>query len=257
MDDILGQLKEGPAEQERLTLDSTLKFSCRKGISCFNTCCGEIDIFLTPYDIIRMKNRLGKTSLDFLSEHTEVVTLKKTNLPLVKLKMGEDRRCRFVTSDGCSIYSDRPLACRYYPLGFGALVDRDAKGEDFYFLIREGHCKGFGENRDWTVRQWRDEQGIGAYDEVNKDWVDVVLKKKMRGDFKPDEKSLRMFFMASYDIDSFKAFVFGSRFLDVFELDEETVGAIQADDAALLKFGLRWLKYVLFKEPTVALKKNP
>ncbi|MGE5892582.1 MAG: YkgJ family cysteine cluster protein [bacterium] len=254
MDDILRQLKEGAVEQGKLALDSTLKFNCRKGISCFNTCCGELDIFLTPYDVIRMKSRLGKTSLDFLEEHTEVVTLKKTNLPLVKLKMGEDRRCRFVTPEGCSIYSDRPVACRYYPLGFGALVDRDAQGGDFYFLIREDHCKGFGGDREWTVRQWRDDQGIGAYDEVNKDWVDIVLKKKIRGDFEPDEKSLRMFFMASYDIDSFRAFVFGSRFLDIFDLDEVTVGAIQTEDAALLKFALRWLKYVLFKEPTVALK---
>ena len=41
-----------------LELGSTLQFKCHKGISCFNACCRNADITLTPYDIIRLKQHL-------------------------------------------------------------------------------------------------------------------------------------------------------------------------------------------------------
>ena len=44
-------------------------------IACFTRCCRNIDILLTPYDVIRMKNRLGITSTEFLAE---VHTLSKS-----------------------------------------------------------------------------------------------------------------------------------------------------------------------------------
>ena len=36
-----------------------IQFSCHKGIGCWNACCSNIDISLTPYDILRLKKRLG------------------------------------------------------------------------------------------------------------------------------------------------------------------------------------------------------
>ena len=48
-------LKEYP----RMNLDSTFRFSCHPGVACFNRCCADVNIFLTPYDVLRMKNRLG------------------------------------------------------------------------------------------------------------------------------------------------------------------------------------------------------
>ena len=43
-----------------------IQFRCRKGISCWNACCSNIDISLTPYDILRLKQQLGITSGEFL-----------------------------------------------------------------------------------------------------------------------------------------------------------------------------------------------
>ncbi|MCB1863208.1 MAG: YkgJ family cysteine cluster protein, partial [Gammaproteobacteria bacterium] len=54
---------------QMLDLGSRLKFRCHKGISCFNACCKRADITLTPYDVIRLKDRLGKSSTDFLKDH--------------------------------------------------------------------------------------------------------------------------------------------------------------------------------------------
>ena len=54
----------------RLGLDSRFTFRCHKDVKCFTKCCRGINIILTPYDIIRMKNRLGLTSDEFLSIYT-------------------------------------------------------------------------------------------------------------------------------------------------------------------------------------------
>jgi hypothetical protein len=83
------------------------------------------------------------------------------------------------------------------------------------------------------------------------------MNKKMSGSrIEPDEKSLRLFFLGSYDLDSFRKFVFESRFLDIFDLDDEYREKIMNDEIELLKFGHRWLKYILYKEPTVALRQD-
>jgi len=57
-----------------------------------------------------------------------------------------------------------------------------------------------------------------------------------------------MFFLASYNIDKFRQFVFESSFLDRYVIDEETIEKIKKDEIELLKFGLKWLKGILFKE---------
>ena len=65
-----------------------------------------------------------------------------------------------------------------------------------------------------------------------------------------------MFFLVTYNIDKFKAFVFESSFLDRYDIDVDIVEKIKADDIALLKFGLKWLKDVLFKEGSYKLKED-
>jgi hypothetical protein len=65
-----------------------------------------------------------------------------------------------------------------------------------------------------------------------------------------------MFFLVSYNIDKFKAFVFESSFLDRYDIDAETIETIKEDEIALLKFGLKWLKDVLFKEGSFKLKED-
>ena len=74
----------------RLSSDSTFKFKCHPGVKCFTACCRDINIILTPYDIIRLKNRLDLSSEEFLAIYTEPQLLEKTGLPVVMLKFLEE-----------------------------------------------------------------------------------------------------------------------------------------------------------------------
>jgi len=53
MDSIQNLKEEIMKEYPRLTRDDTFTFACHPGVSCFNQCCRDVNIFLTPYDIIR------------------------------------------------------------------------------------------------------------------------------------------------------------------------------------------------------------
>src|SRR6056297_2305467 len=54
-------------ELTELGLDDFFAFSCYPGISCFNACCRDLNQFLMPYDIIRLKQDVGITSTRFLA----------------------------------------------------------------------------------------------------------------------------------------------------------------------------------------------
>ncbi|MBW1835509.1 MAG: YkgJ family cysteine cluster protein [Deltaproteobacteria bacterium] len=244
----------------RVGLDHTFKFKCHKKVKCFTKCCRGINIILTPYDIIRLKNCLQLTSEEFLALYTEPHILEKTDLPVVTLKVLDDneKSCLFVREEGCIVYEDRPTTCRYYPLGVASLSHKeDVDGDEFYFFVHEPHCLGFEEEATWTVREWRKNQGVDIHDEINAEWTDLIVRKRsFPPNIKLSEQSKKMFFLASYNIDKFRQFVFESSFLDRYVIDEETIEKIKKDEIDLLKFGLKWLKGIFFKEGPFGMKEG-
>jgi len=69
--DTLGELERKVLEEyPRLGPTDSFEFSCHPGVKCFNKCCSDVNIVLTPYDVLRMKNRLGITSTEFLDTYT-------------------------------------------------------------------------------------------------------------------------------------------------------------------------------------------
>lgn len=245
-------------QPERVGMDHSFLFRCHKGVSCFTQCCRGINIILTPYDILRLKNRLGLSSGEFLAIYTTPQMLEKTDLPVITLKLLDDEKnsCPFVRADGCLIYEDRPTTCRYYPLGVASLSHKEgADDKDFFFFIKEPHCRGFEEDTCWTVQEWRQDQGVDIRDDVNSDWTDLLVRKRsFPVNIKLTEQSKQMFFTASYDIDKFRAFVFESSFLDRYDIPADVVDKIKTDEVALLRFALQWLKSVLFKTEAFQLK---
>jgi len=244
-------------EYPRLDENSSFTFHCHKGVSCFNECCGDVNIFLTPYDIIRLKSRLGITSGEFLAKYTISPFDEKLRYPVVMLRMEENEKksCPFVTEDGCSVYEDRPWACRMFPLGLASPKDGSTQLDDeFYFLLKDGICKGFEEKKTQTVSEWIKDQGIDDYTELGEMFKDIALHDKMQtGDAMSPEK-VEMFFMVAYNIDRFRDFVFKSTFLKKFEIDESTVKSIENDDVELLKFGFGFLRFALFGEDTLKIR---
>jgi len=249
-----------PVVPETFGADREIRFRCRKGIACWNACCSDIDIALTPYDVVRLKRRLGLDSGAFLREFTVPYEMEKDGLAGVKLKPVEGgTACRFMGTEGCAVYDDRPTACRYYPL---ALLAMRRQGEptdtDSYALVKEAHCLGHQEPRTLTVADYRREQGLEEYDALARGWRQLVLKKKSSGPTvgKPSKRSLELFFMACYDLDRFRDFVASEAFARVFDFPADEKAKSLADDIALLQFAFRFLRQVMFGEVSLPLRQG-
>lgn len=244
-----------PVQPAELTLNSELQFNCHKGIACFNACCKNIDILLTPYDIVRLKRRLGIDSKEFVARYTLPFEMDAHGLPGLKMatKPGTTA-CVHLTGQGCRVYQDRPAACRYYPLGtMGVRKKGGSTVQDVYFVVKEDHCLGHNEPLKQTVGQYRCAQGVDVYDEMNREWRDIIIKKRSSGPSvgKPSERSMQLFDMCSYDMDSFREFLASSGFQDIFDLDEQSIMELFSDEDKLLRFSYRLLKQVLFGEKTI------
>jgi len=252
-------LEMGAVEPVKRTLESKFKFGCYSDVSCFTKCCSRTDILLTPYDIIRIKNRLGISSGDFLEKYTYTYIDETNSHPYAVLKIMDDDKegCPFVTSEGCTIYEDRPSNCRYYPVGQGLMIIGSDKGpvnEQFYFFIKDPNCLGYQGDKEWTIESWRIAQGADLYDEMNKEWMEIQLRRDTSEQSKLDSNKQTMFYLASCDIDKFRKFVFESKLLDILEIDKEEVEKIKIDEIALMKFGFKYLKYILMLEETLKVR---
>jgi hypothetical protein len=174
----------------------------------------------------------------------------------------KDGLCPFVGPEGCQIYSDRPVCCRYYPLGIASLRQQDdlkGRDEEFFFMVKESHCEGFKEAVEWTVDSWRTDQGIDLYDSMNRGWIELLLRKSSFGEeARLSEKARQLFYMVTTNTEQFRKYIFESPFLHSFAVNDHTINNILEDDVALMHFGFEYLKYVIFgvKSDKVKLKKD-
>jgi len=237
--------------------EDPFQFACHPNISCFTECCAKLRLLLTPYDILRMKNRLNISSDRFLEQYTETLLDHHCRFPMVKLRMGEgkEHRCPFVTPKGCSIYEDRPEACRLYPVGrASAILDRKTETKEKYFIVAEDHCCGFKEEKRWSLKEWLSHEGVKEYKAMNEGWMGIMTSSKGLGPKDHIPRKHQMFFMASYNLDKFRAFLFQSKFFDHFEVSGELKKEMATDDVALMRFGFDWLNFSLFGEKTLPVK---
>ncbi len=250
-----------PVQPAQLGPDTKFCFNCYPGISCFNACCKQADITLAPYDIIRLKNRLGMTSSEFLKKHTVPFEMDAHGMPGVKMRTTDDDPvCLFMDEEkGCTVYEDRPSACRYYPIALLASRKADEyHDEQHYALVSEEHCMGHKEDRELTVDEYRKDQKVEEFDELNRAYYQLILKKKSAGPAigKPSPTSFQLFFMVCYDSDRFREFLNAPNFRKVYDLSDEEFEAINENDVERLKFGYRLLKQVLFGENSIPLVKD-
>jgi uncharacterized protein len=239
--------------------DNAFSFACHPGLSCFTECCRDLRLALTPYDILRLKNRLNLTSSDFLDQYTVIKTGEHNGFPAVLLKMQEDERrtCPFVTPSGCSLYEDRPGACRIYPIGrASSRTQGQTQAREFHFIVKEAHCLGFNEPKQWRVEEWSQDQGLQPYAFFNDLWTEIITHKGSLGPEETVSKKMQMFFMACYNLDQFRRFVFQSTFLRRFEVPEERAQKAEKDDEELLTLALQWLKFSLFGEKGLPLRQE-
>lgn len=250
---------QSPVVPAMVEASHEISFQCRRGIDCWNACCSNIDITLTPYDVVRLKRRLGISSTQFLRDYTVPYEMEKDGIAGVKFRPADSSTaCRFMTAEGCGVYSDRPTACRYYPVALLSMRKQDeATDRDSYALVREEHCHGHSEPRTISIKAYREEQGLPEFDDLARGWRQLVLKKKSSGPSlgAPSLRSRQLYFMSCYDIDVFREFVGSESFESVFALTDEEKQAL-ADDVDLLQFAFRFLKQVLFGEQSIPLKEE-
>ncbi len=239
----------------RMKKSDKFGFACRPDMPCFNKCCNDVNIFLTPYDIIRLKNRLGISSSEFLKKYTIMPLDENLKHPVVMLRMDDDSlNCKFVTDDGCSVYEDRPWSCRMFPVGVASPSETDENlDEEFYFLLREDVCEGFGEDKEWTVEEWIKDQGAEKYAELGETFKEISLHQKFLKGMVKEPIKLEMFYTVCYDIDKFRALVFHSTFFKRFDVKPKMKEKMKKDDEELLKFGFKFLRFSLFGEKTLRL----
>jgi len=236
----------GEAQIKELTEDEPFHFDCHRKVPCFNQCCRDLNQFLTPYDIIRLKNHLNLPAGLFLETYTETHLGPQTRLPVITLKpaAGMEHICPFVTPSGCGVYENRPSSCRMYPIVRVLSRSRES-GEKIirYALLKEPHCRGFEQPRQITVREWMGGQGLLPFNEMNDLMMDIISLKNQNMPGYLTDDGTRLFFTLCYDMDTFRKGVsdLNGRRIDV---PDSAMG----DDADLLRFGMAYLKRHLFGE---------
>jgi len=237
-------------QQRRYALEDTFTFSCHKDLSCFNACCRNKHLPLSPYDVLRLKKALRIHSDTFLVEYAVYALDPGSGFPVISLKMRDDeeKTCPFVSAEGCRVYSDRPTACRLFPLGraSGGGKSRD-KRDQFFFLQELPGCLGGGEEKTWVVKEWLEDQGVLPYMAINDRMLDLLFHPKRERGKPLDDRQLQMLIVACYNLDAFREFVSETELLTSSGIDEETRLRIERRETALLMFGLAYLTETLFR----------
>ena len=243
--------KQNEEMDVRMDPEHVFKFECSQNVSCFTQCCHDVTIVLTPYDVLRLKNGLKISSDQFLDDYTIIRPQPKRLIPLVLLKMNDqDKRCPFVTQKGCTVYQDRPWPCRMYPL--------DMNDDGTFRLITDAsRCFGLKEEGTWRIYEWLVDQGIIPYDEMNDLFSEITSPLRAQELDIENPDIAKMTFMALYNLDKFRNFVFNSSFLDKFDVDPIKTVKLQKSDEELIKFAFDWIKFGIFGQKVLRVKQQP
>jgi Fe-S-cluster containining protein len=231
--------------------NDTFNFRCHPGVSCFNLCCRNLNLFLYPYDVVRLKHSLGVSSDRFLDEYVDVVLRPSNFFPEVLLRMSStsDKACPFLTASGCSVYPDRPDTCRTFPIEQGTLYDaRNNKDRPVYFFRPPDFCRGQDEDQEWTIPEWTRDQEAAVYHKMTLRWAAVkrLFQEDPWGFEGPEGSKAKMAFMAAYNLDRFRDFIFQSSFLKRYKVKSTLLKKIKTDDVQLLKFGFEWIRFFIW-----------
>lgn len=224
-----------PENIKEIKDQEVFRFRCHPGVACFTHCCRQLELALTPYDVIRLRQRLALTSQAFLHQHALVEWQEGDIFPRVYLGMVDDgdASCPFVAASGCTVYEGRPGACRTYPLGRAAFQQADGGINSFHVVIREEHCRGFAEPTEQTIDRWTADQELLIYNRMNDAMIPLLHHPEIARGFVPDLQQRQLFIDTLYDIDAFRA---AGRVENSQDLDDEN----------LLLAAINWLRIQYF-----------
>lgn len=235
-------------------------FACGPEMPCFNKCCADVAIPLSPYDVARITRHLDLASEKFLCAFTERELIPETGiiLPMLKMIVSPDAPCPFVTPAGCAIYDDRPGACRSWPVGRGSSLGPDGV-KIRYFLIRENYCHGFDGGKIHTPVSWLKQEGMEKYNKFNDRYMSLSSEIAAYG--QPlDGKMANMCFLALYQLDRFRELIAKLHIFARLQMDSRRQELIMQSsslgDEACLEFAYSWLELIIFGKSEVLQKKD-
>jgi len=246
---------------KRILGNTKFNFRCAPDVSCFNLCCRNLNLFLYPYDIIRLKASLQMKSSAFIDQYTDIIMRDGSYFPDVLLQMtdNQDKTCPFLTEKGCEVYPDRPDACRTFPIEMGIYYSESTKkDEPIYFFRPPDFCKGTETQTTWTIDTWRQDQSVDIYHQMTIKWAQVkrLFQNDPWGIEGINGKRGKMAFMAIYNIDDFRDFVFNSTFLKRYKIKKNVQNKIKKNDDALLKIAFEWVKLFVWGLPSKNIRSN-
>lgn len=255
---------ENPADApgRLLAPGETFSFACHPEVSCFNRCCRNLNLFLYPYDIIRLKKRLNIGTAEIIDRHTDLVLRDNMHFPSVLLRMADnaERTCPFLDPGGCTVYPDRPQTCRAFPVEQGLFFkDEYTPPQMLSYFRPPDFCMGRHESAEWTVKSWEADQNAVFYNQMTLEWADILrlFYADPFGGAGPYCEKGKMAFMAAYNMDAFRDFVLKSSFLKRYAIKPKLRLKIKTDDTALLRLGFSWIRLFVFgiKTGDIGIKK--
>jgi len=243
--------KQDQIPGRRLTAGDTFNFRCHPEIACFNRCCRNLNLFLYPYDVMRLKHHLGINSDEFIDRHVDVVLRDGHHFPEVLLRMADNdqRTCPFLIDAGCRVYADRPDTCRTFPVEQGALFNAaGGKSTLMHFFRPPDFCLGAQESQQWTIHSWAQDQDAELYHQMTLRWAEIrrLFQNDPWGSEGPHGAKAKMAFMAAYNLDRFREFLFDSSFFKRYHVKPDLKKKLRVNDKALLLFGFEWIKFFVW-----------
>jgi hypothetical protein len=161
----------------------------------------------------------------------------------------KERTCPFLVESGCSVYPDRPDTCRTFPVEQGVFYDaKHHKTKFIHFFRPPEFCLGQHEKNTWTIRTWSKDQDTVVYNKMTLLWSEVkrLFQTDPWGSQGPEGPRAKMAFMATYNIDRFRDFLFNSTFLERYMVTSSLLKRIRTDDVELMEFGFDWVKFYIW-----------
>jgi uncharacterized protein len=235
----------------RLGPEDTFCFRCHPQIACFNRCCRNLNLFLYPYDVLRLRQHLGISSDEFIERYVDVVLRQGHYFPEVLLRMADNaqRTCPFLSEAGCRVYADRPDTCRAFPVEQGAQFDAaTGRTTSVHFFRPPGFCLGPNEAQQWTVGSWTQDQEAQLYQQMTLRWAEIrrLFQTDPWGAEGPQGAKAKMAFMAAYNLDRFREFLFDSSFFKRYQVKPDVKKNLRVSDKALLLFGFDWIRFFVW-----------
>ncbi|KAF1076032.1 YkgJ family cysteine cluster protein [Halodesulfovibrio sp. MK-HDV] len=235
----------------QLADSDTFSFACHPKVSCFNACCRDLSMPLSPYDVLRLRQGLGLDSTTFIKEYAVIEQYPNSGFPVLFLKMTDniEQECPFLCEKGCTVYEDRSAACRAYPLGRATHLDENGEIVEQFVVVQEDHCKGFAESKEWTAKEWLKDQGLEEYNYFADRYMSII-SRFIDTDLELTQKRVQMALLAFYQLDHFKGFMEDMNLMDRVNVPEGRREKIMTDEKERLLFAMEWMELILFGTST-------